>query len=273
MKNTVLATLALATLSGSALSGPIDFQIDPAQSSIDLSINVDVSLANDTDSDSSPLSGYLRVELDDYGNPTQITLHDLNINIDNTLNFNWSFGFFGSANATLAGGAVTWGSIDSIVGPVPVSAGDFTLPDVPVALQGTMSVNYDILLVGMGSETLNLADQGDFFSSIDGSVEVAGEMVTLTSSLPLDATTPLTDDKGNQLGTLTVSGTATIVATAQAPACPADLTGDGVLNFFDVSAFLAAYSAMDPAADFDGNGEYNFFDVSAFLGAYSAGCP
>ena len=55
--------------------------------------------------------------------------------------------------------------------------------------------------------------------------------------------------------------------------CPADLTGDGVLDFFDVSAFLGAYSAMDPAADFDGNGVFDFFDVSAFLGAFSVGCP
>jgi hypothetical protein len=30
---------------------------------------------------------------------------------------------------------------------------------------------------------------------------------------------------------------------------------------------------MDPAADFDGNGVFDFFDVSAFLGAFSAGCP
>jgi len=57
------------------------------------------------------------------------------------------------------------------------------------------------------------------------------------------------------------------------PSCPADLTGDGVLNFFDVSAFLAAFSAQEPAADFDGNGNYNFFDVSAFLNAFTAGCP
>lgn len=55
--------------------------------------------------------------------------------------------------------------------------------------------------------------------------------------------------------------------------CVADLTGDGVLNFFDVSAFLSAFSASDPIADFDGNGAFNFFDVSAFLSAFSAGCP
>ena len=55
--------------------------------------------------------------------------------------------------------------------------------------------------------------------------------------------------------------------------CPADLTGDGVLNFFDISAFLNAYNAMDPIADFTNDGVFNFFDVSAFLNAYNAGCP
>jgi hypothetical protein len=55
--------------------------------------------------------------------------------------------------------------------------------------------------------------------------------------------------------------------------CPADLTDDGMLNFFDVSAFLAAFGAMDPIADFTGDGMFNFFDVSAFLSAFAAGCP
>ena len=57
------------------------------------------------------------------------------------------------------------------------------------------------------------------------------------------------------------------------PACPADLTGDGELNFFDVSAFLSAFASSDPIADFTNDGVYNFFDVSAFLSAFSAGCP
>ncbi len=55
--------------------------------------------------------------------------------------------------------------------------------------------------------------------------------------------------------------------------CPADLTGDGLLNFFDVSAFLVALSGKDPSADFTGDGAFNFFDVSAFLAAFSKGCP
>ncbi len=59
----------------------------------------------------------------------------------------------------------------------------------------------------------------------------------------------------------------------QGSGCPADIDGNGVLDFFDVSAFLSAYGAMDPSADFDGNGSFDFFDVSGFLAAFADGCP
>ena len=55
--------------------------------------------------------------------------------------------------------------------------------------------------------------------------------------------------------------------------CPADMNGDGVLNFFDISAFLNAFGANETPADFTGDGMYNFFDISAFLNAFGAGCP
>ena len=55
--------------------------------------------------------------------------------------------------------------------------------------------------------------------------------------------------------------------------CPPDLTNDGTLDSFDVSAFLTAYNAQDPAADFNADGLFNFFDVSAFVEAYLNGCP
>ncbi len=53
----------------------------------------------------------------------------------------------------------------------------------------------------------------------------------------------------------------------------ADLTGDGLVNFFDVAEFLSAFAAMEPAADFTGDGLYNFFDVADFLSAFAEGCP
>ncbi|MCL4220189.1 MAG: hypothetical protein KJZ65_02345 [Phycisphaerales bacterium] len=54
--------------------------------------------------------------------------------------------------------------------------------------------------------------------------------------------------------------------------CRPDLNNDGTLNFFDVQAFLQAFSAHNPIADFTGDGQFNFFDVQSFLQAFSAGC-
>jgi uncharacterized membrane protein len=55
--------------------------------------------------------------------------------------------------------------------------------------------------------------------------------------------------------------------------CPPDLTGEGDLNFLDVSAFLSAFANQDPVADFESDGNFNFLDVSAFLSAFAGGCP
>jgi len=47
----------------------------------------------------------------------------------------------------------------------------------------------------------------------------------------------------------------------------------GQLNFFDISAFLSAFSAGDSSADINGDGSLNFFDISDFLGVFGEGCP
>jgi hypothetical protein len=56
--------------------------------------------------------------------------------------------------------------------------------------------------------------------------------------------------------------------------CPADFNGDTLVNFFDISNFIAAYNVQDPAADVAAPfGAWNFFDISAFIATYNAGCP
>ncbi len=55
--------------------------------------------------------------------------------------------------------------------------------------------------------------------------------------------------------------------------CAADINGDGALNFFDISDFLALFGDGDLGADFNNDGDLNFFDISAFLEAFGAGCP
>jgi hypothetical protein len=55
--------------------------------------------------------------------------------------------------------------------------------------------------------------------------------------------------------------------------CPADFNASGSLDFFDVAAFINAFTNAQPAADFNADGVFNFFDVSAFITAFTAGCP
>ncbi|MCC5823992.1 MAG: hypothetical protein LAT64_13695 [Phycisphaerales bacterium] len=56
--------------------------------------------------------------------------------------------------------------------------------------------------------------------------------------------------------------------------CLADINSDGLLNFFDISAFIALFNAQDPAADIAPPfGVWNFFDIAEYLARYNEGCP
>jgi len=88
---------------------------------------------------------------------------------------------------------------------------------------------------------------------------------TMTVTWASGETTVLTNVAANQILTI----------IAPAPDCPADFAPpEGVLDFFDVAAFLAAFSAQDPSADFaPPEGVFDFFDVASYLAAFSEGCP
>jgi hypothetical protein len=49
--------------------------------------------------------------------------------------------------------------------------------------------------------------------------------------------------------------------------CPADLNGDTVADFFDISALLMGQ------LDYNGDTAFDFFDISTFLQDLSVGCP
>ncbi|RMH23990.1 MAG: hypothetical protein D6692_14080 [Planctomycetota bacterium] len=58
-------------------------------------------------------------------------------------------------------------------------------------------------------------------------------------------------------------------------ACPADLAEPfGVLNVFDIQAYIGLYNAQDPFADLAAPfGTFNIFDLQAYINLYNAGCP
>ncbi|MFG0246563.1 MAG: FG-GAP repeat domain-containing protein [Phycisphaerales bacterium JB052] len=92
------------------------------------------------------------------------------------------------------------------------------------------------------------------------SLPVYGAQGVATSDLNLDGVPDLVAVSENELRMRTYFGVPT-------SSCPADLTGDGELNFFDVSQFLIEQ------VDYNNDGSFSFFDVSAFLIDFEAGCP
>ncbi|MCC6676212.1 MAG: hypothetical protein IT436_03630 [Phycisphaerales bacterium] len=54
--------------------------------------------------------------------------------------------------------------------------------------------------------------------------------------------------------------------------CPADLNGDGIVDFADYLEFLNLYDAGDLRVDFNGDGIVDFADYLEFLNLYDAGC-
>ncbi|MBX3322328.1 MAG: hypothetical protein KF757_05005 [Phycisphaeraceae bacterium] len=118
-----------------------------------------------------------------------------------------------------------------------------------------------------------------FVADFDGAVHVVDVSDVWSMSLVETIATPGTPRAVSRDGERVYvadgdAGMTIIVGqTCWASPCPVDLTGDGVLDFFDVQMFLNAYSASSGLADWNNDGVIDFFDVQAFLGAFAASCP
>ena len=127
--------------------------------------------------------------------------------------------------------------------------------------------------IAIASAAVMAGPSGGAFEIVSYTIDAGGTSSTTGGNFELAGTIGQPDAGAEMTGGLFSLTGGFWAGVNTAPPCPADLTGDGVLNFFDVSAFLGAFAAQDPLADFTGDGVYNFFDVSAFLGAFAAGCP
>ncbi len=285
MKNYLAATALVASACHTLVA-----QVDPSYSSI--TSEVSLSLTGDNGSDMDEV-------IDDQG----ATLNPLSA--DAIAGFNNSNGVFdGSINANAS---FTDASSGSFSASSSFMGSDSGLPDAMGSFGHTLSSEFEyqffidgegtieidgiltnsstvfesFILLSMSSEsTIGGGFFGFFFNESITDTANTGS-VAFTRSIPLEA--PSGSYRLRVLISSSGSGqrdqdqiNASIDASFQIFAdavCPADLNGDGNLDFFDVSAFLTAFNAMDPIADFTGDGAFNFFDVSAFLSAFSSGCP
>lgn len=254
---------------GLAHAQPLDLTVDPARSTLDLTIELQTAAGNRTDTDSSTINGTILLGADDYGSPGSVVLYDIRLFASDTLQFDWSWGFVGAADATMTGGGFVDADPGAPKGPVPVNGAAFTVPAVSVQPLGVLIANYNILLVGSGSVTQDLADQPPTPTPLSGEITVVGQTVEVSSTIVFEGSFPL----GDGLGTAVVSGTGTIVATGSLAGCDADLAAPfGALNLFDITEFISRYNARDPMADFNVDATFNVFDITAFINAYNAGC-
>jgi len=128
------------------------------------------------------------------------------------------------------------------------------------------------------SDVITTVETTSLEFTFDGNWHGYGLDVSLFLNEPLSSDSPATIDASRsryqvEVGVIhqgIISGGSIVPA---GPVCQVDLNDDGVLNFFDVSAFLNAFTAQDILADFNSDGLLNFFDVSTFLNAFTAGCP
>lgn len=265
------ASVILLGLVGAGSSAqPLVFEVDPARSTVEISIQLVTAVGSPTDTDSSPVTGLMYLALDSFGATSSSVLYDLQLQLSETLDYNWSFGFAGSADATLTDGGLFDAAGGSPKGPVPVSSGVFSVPDVPIQATGIAVTNYNILIVGSDSVTQDLSAQEPIPTAIGGTLTNLGPTMEVSSTVTYTDTVVVVEGVASAV----ITASATIVGVAQILDCPADIAApSGTLNFFDISAFIALYNAQDPGADFTADGQLNFFDISAFIGLFNAGCP
>ena len=175
-----------------------------------------------------------------------------------------NFGILRLDNASVTGGTIVNESVIKLVG------------------QSVLSVNGSVTLLEKSELSINAAH---FRSSINTlrAFEFNGILSLDLSEISENGTYQLFEAQSflGDFDTINVTGLGDslyfagfdAIIGAYTVACTADLTHDGILDFFDVGDFLVAFMNEDPIADFSDDGIFDFTDVSVFLNAFSAGCP
>lgn len=82
------------------------------------------------------------------------------------------------------------------------------------------------------------------------------------------------DDSPNPIGDPNVrSEPATVVIHVGEGSCPADVSGDGVINLADLNLVLANFGQMTPDGDTNGDGQVDLADLNTVLAAFGTNCP
>lgn len=258
-------------------AAPFTVPINTAQSSV----TVQLCLQGVCGSDTSPASGYFTIDVDDVDTLGTITAYDYRIALTEPINLLLNYGFLGRLTVDVNNYATYDAAPGTPVGPVPVTAGAFSIPGVPSLTQGTYAYNATGIVCSLlqgqtppqpcvGNGDLSTQPAGT--TTLNGTISSAARMVTIVSTLnqsgPIDPTNP-------SLGTLTVTGTIRGSLLVPVPPCVGDINNDGAVNTADLTIMLGSFGASVPpgtSGDLNGNGVVNTQDLTLLLGAFGNTC-
>ena len=155
-----------------------------------------------------------------------------------------------------------------------VLLGSVTFPDPPVGLEFDADTN--TVRVAHGTVSTSLGGEPGFAMSQSGTLTLinADDFSTESYDLGVGPASMASSANGSLIAVAAPIGDGMALLSLDPGCSAADLSEPyGSLNFFDVSAFLSAYTAGDLAADFNSDGVLNFFDVAEFINIFNAGCP
>lgn len=276
-------------VSGVASAGalPVTLSVDPAQSTVTATLCFSGMTLCDTDS--SPASGTVEVEIDSAMAPGELAIAGFDIQLDETISLNLSLGILGMFTSSASDIRL----VDALLMPTlpaPVVADAFVVADVPTQPLGMVSYNATgLFCTALGGLTpplpcagmLDLSTFGPTNGDIPGVITSSPAMGgrTLTLTLELNQTS-FFDPNDPSVGTLTLEGT--VVATAFVPDAPApcdgDVDGNDMVNIDDITFVVLRLGNMGMpggslAGDADGNGVVNIDDITYVVLRLGMPCP
>ncbi len=268
----VLPVLLLA--SRVATASVVEIPLDVANTSVD----VTVCVLGSCDSDASPATGLVRLDLDSISAPTSATLLDFSMALTESIDIYVSLGLLGSLTAYAPDVTLAYATPGTPNGPVPLVGGDASFPSVPVQLDG--SLDYDAtgvvcsLMQGAGYPCSSVLDLGTTEPDIADPLvmHITSQNRGISVQSVVQVTVPL-DPNNPGLGDTTVL--ATLNGSVYVP-CPADLNGDGAVDLDDLSQLLVHFGQPGPLSyedgDLDDDDDVDLDDLSILLVNFGQTC-
>lgn len=267
----VACMMMVASCASGALAETFTAPIDPAQSSITATL----TLQGSSDSDTSPVTGFVQLNLATVNSPTMVTGLDFDLQLTEPLDFFINYGFAGTFTSTVTGLRLVYATPGTPIGPVPVTMGAFTFVGAPANTQGILTYTATgLVCVALGGAGLPCTDMDDLSTEptqpidFDGMLSVSAMRVVTVEST-VDRTTPI-DPANPSLGTLRVQGT--LRGSVLVPAIAGDANGDCVVDFADITSVLANFGGAGPNGDANSSGGVDFGDVTSVLSNWGAAC-